>query len=187
MPRASGTLSSSKCDKYIEYINAGRDEITQIVNGCSSIVQFYDINVDDFVKWNPSLKRDNCKLSKGYSYCVSLKNAGSTTLSTSTTESSSTNTAVASEFQTTADEPDPTSTEPTPTSTGVETPTPTQSGIDSNCTKFYKVVKDDGCYAIAIHNGITPADFHQYNPAVKNDCSELWPDHYVCVGVTNGA
>lgn len=105
------------------------------------------------------------------------------------TKSSSANTAVSSESQTTSDESHATSTEPTPTtsSTGVETPTPTQSGIDSNCTNFYKVVKDNGCYAIATDHGITPAEFHEYNPAVKKDCSGLWPDYYVCVGVTDGA
>ncbi|KAK5796865.1 hypothetical protein VI817_006148 [Penicillium citrinum] len=144
MPRASGTLSSSKCDRYIEHVNAGSNEINKLVNSCSSIANFYGINVDDFVKWNPSLDRDDCELSRGYSYCVSLKNA-------------------------------------------VETPTPTQSGIDSNCTNFYKVVKDNGCYAIATDHGITPAEFHEYNPAVKKDCSGLWPDYYVCVGVTDGA
>lgn len=53
----------------------------------------------------------------------------------------------------------------------------------SDCDKFYKVEKGDGCYAIATSHGITPDQFVEYNPAVKKDCSGLWPDYFVCIGV----
>lgn len=75
-----------------------------------------------------------------------------------------------------------TSNDPT-TTMGITTPTPTQSGMASDCDKFYKVEKGDGCYAIATSHGITPDQFFEYNPAVKKDCSGLWPDYFVCIGV----
>ena len=65
------------------------------------------------------------------------------------------------------------------------TPTPTQDGITENCNAFYKVQSGDGCYAIATQYGISLDDFYSYNPAVSNDCSTLYPDFYVCVGVSD--
>jgi hypothetical protein len=51
------------------------------------------------------------------------------------------------------------------------------------CKVFYYVVADDGCWAIANSYGILLDDFYAWNPAVKTDCSGLWPDYYVCVGI----
>ncbi|KAK2858522.1 hypothetical protein FQN49_004646 [Arthroderma sp. PD_2] len=65
---------------------------------------------------------------------------------------------------------------------GTTTPTPTQSGIASDCNKFYHVVKGDGCYDIASANKISLDDFCSWNPAVGKDCGNLWPDYYACVG-----
>ena len=52
-----------------------------------------------------------------------------------------------------------------------------------NCKKFYKVAKDDGCWAIANSNKIDLNDFFAWNPAVGTDCKGLWPEYYVCIGV----
>jgi hypothetical protein len=40
----------------------------------------------------------------------------------------------------------------------------------SGCTKFYLVVANDGCWAIAQSNSIELADFYKWNPAVGFDC-----------------
>lgn len=62
-------------------------------------------------------------------------------------------------------------------------PSPTQTGLSSNCTRFYKVERGDGCWAIANDNNINLDDFYGWNPAVKDDCSMLQAGYYVCLGV----
>lgn len=52
----------------------------------------------------------------------------------------------------------------------------------SGCTEFYLVKPDDGCWAIANDNEISPDDFYAWNPAVGAGCETLQPDFYVCVG-----
>lgn len=69
------------------------------------------------------------------------------------------------------------------TGNGIATPTPTQSGMVSNCNKFYFVVSGDGCYDIAASYGISLANFYAWNPAVGTSCATLYPDFYVCVGI----
>ncbi|KAI0190612.1 hypothetical protein F4808DRAFT_401018 [Astrocystis sublimbata] len=69
--------------------------------------------------------------------------------------------------------------------TGVSTPSPVQTGIASNCNKFYKVKSGDGCWAIADKLGIALADFYSWNPAVKKDCSDLEINVYVCISVSS--
>ncbi|RMJ21666.1 LysM domain-containing protein [Aspergillus sp. HF37] len=74
-----------------------------------------------------------------------------------------------------------------PTTTATPTPTPTQDGMVSNYNQFYMVETGDGCYAIATSHGLTLEQFYSYNPAVGSDCSTLYPDYYVCVGVKKAA
>lgn len=54
--------------------------------------------------------------------------------------------------------------------------------MTAGCTKFYKVISGDGCWAIANANSIALTDFYAWNPAVGSDCQTLQPDYYVCVG-----
>lgn len=75
----------------------------------------------------------------------------------------------------------PSSTQPS----DVVTPSPVQSGITDRCNTFHKVKSGDGCYDIANDHGISLDDFYEYNPAVGTDCSGLFPDDYVCVGVAD--
>ena len=69
----------------------------------------------------------------------------------------------------------------TPTSTGVTTPTPTLSGMTQGCSKFHKVVKDEGCQSIADDAGISETDFLSWNN-IDDDCTNLKYDYYVCIG-----
>jgi hypothetical protein len=71
------------------------------------------------------------------------------------------------------------------TSVATSTPTPIQAGMTKNCNSFYYVKSGDGCYDIADQHRISLNDFYSYNPAVGDDCSKLWPDYYVCVGVAD--
>ena len=57
----------------------------------------------------------------------------------------------------------------------------------SNCNKFYYVQSGDGCWTIANNSGITLDQLYAWNPALNGDCSGLFPDYYVCVGVQGSA
>lgn len=57
----------------------------------------------------------------------------------------------------------------------------------SNCGKFELVSPNAGCYDIAAANSISLSDFYSWNPALNGDCSGLYPDYYVCVGLLSGA
>ncbi|KAJ5036790.1 hypothetical protein NUH16_004669 [Penicillium rubens] len=169
LPVASGTVS--KCAQYEPYYDPGANR-SNTVNTCDYIAYFVGITVDELLQLNPSLSYNSsnpsaCSFQKGYRYCVrSLNGTASGTTSSPTSQSTTTISGTTS------------------ASTGIATPTPTQSGMVSNCNKFYDVVNDDGCYNIAAANSIALDDFYTWNPAVKTDCSGLQPDFYVCVGVT---
>ena len=53
----------------------------------------------------------------------------------------------------------------------------------SNCNKFHWVAKDVLCGQITSYQKITLADFVKWNPSVRNDCSGMWAEVNVCVGV----
>jgi LysM repeat protein len=71
----------------------------------------------------------------------------------------------------------------TSTGDGVSTPTPIQTGMATNCNKFYLVKTGDGCQAIAAEYSIPLSDFYAWNPAVGATCNTLGAGDYVCVGV----
>lgn len=54
--------------------------------------------------------------------------------------------------------------------------------MTSDCIRFYKVEPDDDCYDIAQDAGVALTDFYSWNPAVKDDCSGLQANEYVCIG-----
>lgn len=68
-------------------------------------------------------------------------------------------------------------------SSAISTPYPIQTGMASNCDKFYLVVTGDTCADIASTYDITLANFYAWNPAVGSTCANLWVDDYVCVEV----
>ncbi|KAL3478573.1 hypothetical protein BJX99DRAFT_105093 [Aspergillus californicus] len=78
--------------------------------------------------------------------------------------------------------PTVTTTTATATSTnGVTTPTPTQPGMVSTCDAFHLVSTNEDCASIASANGITQAQFLEWNSGVGAGCSSLWLGYYVCV------
>lgn len=63
-------------------------------------------------------------------------------------------------------------------------PSPTQSGIVSDCTKYYQAVSGDSCQGISDSFGtFSIADFEQWNPAVGSSCDSLFVGYYYCVAV----
>ncbi|KAJ5024029.1 hypothetical protein J3E73DRAFT_259043 [Bipolaris maydis] len=119
------------------------------------------LSVADFFKMNPTVGKDCTGLNVGTMYCLSTLEIGIFA-------------------------PSENNASPSPTSTkapiGSGTPTPIQNGMTAGCTKFYKVISGDGCWAIANANSIALTDFYAWNPAVGSDCQTLQPDYYVCVG-----
>ncbi len=53
----------------------------------------------------------------------------------------------------------------------------------SDCNKFHKVETGQVCQQIADLYGIGLGNFDTWNPRVNVDCSGLWANAYVCVGV----
>ncbi|KAL2807585.1 hypothetical protein BJX63DRAFT_436907 [Aspergillus granulosus] len=133
--------------------NCGAFYLVETGNGCYDIATANNIAIDQLYTWNPALNGDCTGLYPDYYICVGL--VGSTTTTTTTTTASG----------------------------GVSTPTPTQAGMVSGCTSFYYVQSGDGCYDIAANNGIALDNMYVWNPALNGDCSGLWPEYYICVGV----
>ncbi|OAR02189.1 hypothetical protein LLEC1_06775 [Akanthomyces lecanii] len=137
---------------------------------CASLSADWGVAVKDFISWNPSVGA-NCAngLTSGQEYCVEDDGTGSdpttapptsTTLTTTTTTSS------------------------TPTQPTGGVPSPTQDGVAKDCKAWYKVQSGDSCDAIVKKFGaFSTDDFLKWNPAAGNDCTGLWVDYYVCVGV----
>ena len=145
-----------------------------LVYDCADLASDSRITVKQLTAWNPWVGSDcDAGLFAGLSESDSRAVCISVNGTTPTTTTSSGGTASA------------TKTGSSTTSSGVTTPSPVQSGISKNCVIFYDVKSGDGCYDIANDHGITLDDFYSYNPAVGNDCSKLYPDNYVCVGVAD--
>ncbi|KAH8624629.1 hypothetical protein IG631_20094 [Alternaria alternata] len=129
-------------------------------DGCYDIAAAAKIPLDSFYQWNPYVGTDCSKLWSGYNVCI--RTIGFTAPASSTFK---------------------TSTVPTTTKPASNTPTPVQQGMVTGCKKFHKVVAGDGCWDIANNNKIALDDFYKWNPAVKTDCSGLWAQYYVCIGI----
>ncbi|CAG8236588.1 unnamed protein product [Penicillium salamii] len=141
-------------------------------DNCTTIADSNDISVATLVKWNPSLKANCSGLTTDTYICVDAPSSSaipsSTRLPSSSTSKSS-------------------SRGSTSTTSGVSKPSPVQTGMASDCIRFYKVQADNDCYDIAQEAGVALDDFYSWNPAVKNDCSGLEKDVFVCIGVSGYA
>lgn len=71
--------------------------------------------------------------------------------------------------------------QPTPVKPGPSAPT--QAGIAPNCAQYYTVAAGDGCEKIEKQFGIMFQQLKQWNPAIGDDCLNLWVNYAVCVAV----
>ncbi|KAJ5135357.1 uncharacterized protein N7515_004635 [Penicillium bovifimosum] len=109
---------------------------------CYAVVTSYgNFTLDQFYTWNPAVKNDCSGLQPGYYVCVGVSG------STATTTTSRTTTAA-------------------PTATTTSAYSPQQSGIASNCDRYYFVESGNTCAVIAADYGITLSNFYAWNPAV---------------------
>ncbi|KAI1281721.1 carbohydrate-binding module family 50 protein [Xylaria sp. FL0933] len=127
---------------------------------CSNIAAAYGIPLQSFYAWNPAVGSSCLNLIAGDYVCIGTTTS-SATMTTSTSKSTTT----------------------TP-GNGISTPTPVQTGIASNCNRFYLVQNGDICDTIAAAEGISVSDLYAWNPAVGvNTCKDLDVGDYICVGV----
>ncbi|KAI1360466.1 carbohydrate-binding module family 50 protein [Xylaria arbuscula] len=125
---------------------------------CDTIVAAYGIPLSNFYAWNPAVGSSCTTLIPGDYVCVGII-ASSVTTTTTTTKATTTS------------------------GNGVSTPTPVQTGIATNCNRFYLVQSGDVCDTIVAQYGIALTNFYAWNPAVGSSCTKLIPGDYVCVGV----
>ncbi|KAL7902726.1 carbohydrate-binding module family 50 protein [Trichoderma sp. SZMC 28014] len=128
---------------------------------CKSILDIYEISFANFYSMNPSVGPDCSGLTVGTNYCVSTYPNG----------------------EDPNEDWDGDDSIPSISPTGIITPTPTQSGMVSNCNRFYDVHSNDGCSAIARSQHVDLSSLYKWNPAIKTDCSGLQASVYVCVGI----
>lgn len=143
---------------------------------CTQVCLSYAIAINLFVEANPSLNKTtyDSDMIVGDAYCIDPLDGWDLTRTSDTSNSTATATATA------------TATTVTATATGTSTaatPSPTEPGATADCTAWHYVVSEDTCYDIAQTAGISLSDFYSWNTAVGDDCSGLWLDYYVCVGV----
>lgn len=131
--------------------------IAQSDDSCADVAKEYGLTLAEFIALNTNVDMSCNGFWVDYAYCVD----GVVLASTTTTSSVATTTSA----------------------TSVTTPTPTQAGMASSCTAFYEAVANDGCYDIAQTHGITLDQFYAWNPAVGDDCGQLWPNYWYCVSV----
>ncbi|KAF5633930.1 uncharacterized protein FTJAE_6916 [Fusarium tjaetaba] len=65
----------------------------------------------------------------------------------------------------------------------IQTPEPIQKGMTGNCNKFHYVTPTTTCQAVLDHYKISLADFVKWNPAVGEDCTNMWAGTNACVSV----
>jgi LysM repeat protein len=70
---------------------------------------------------------------------------------------------------------------PETTPTPVPAPGPTTPGVTQTCYKWYGVVSGDDCDKITRANGVSFAQFREWNPYIDETCSNLWADTYYCI------
>ncbi|GAM42975.1 hypothetical protein TCE0_044r17416 [Talaromyces pinophilus] len=158
-PGVAAPGTTSQCSAWVAYSSS----LT-----CASIEESYGISSGNFASWNPIVvsSGSGCSLLPGLDYCVQV-NFQSSTPTTTTVSTTST----------------PTTFVTTTSGDGISTPSPVQTGIASNCDKFYLVQSGDQCGIIASNAGISLAQFYAWNPAVGSSCQYLYLGDYVCIDV----
>ncbi|KAK6515170.1 hypothetical protein TWF506_007515 [Arthrobotrys conoides] len=140
---------------------------------CLVVAALNAISVDDFIKWNPSLKaEDVCDqlIVPGTAYCVQVSAPPPPPPPPSPTS-------------TTKDVPKPS---PTVPGNGISTPSPIQAGMIKSCNKFHLVASGQTCEAITSKFSLSIAILYKWNPAIGPQCTTMWANTYLCIGVIGG-
>lgn len=79
-----------------------------------------------------------------------------------------------------ADEPAPTPVNPV---NGVKTPSPIQAGMVTECNMFHHVESGQNCHDVERLTGASVENLVKWNPAIGEDCTSMWANTHLCVGV----
>lgn len=130
---------------------------------CDTIANDAGISLDDFLEWNPEAGADCETLWKDAYVCIGI---------------------IGSEDDGDEDDDPPaTTTTASDPGNGVETPSPVMPKITDDCDEFHFVEDGEICATIVADYGITLEEFVEWNPAVGEECADMWKEAYVCVGV----
>ncbi|KAF3898088.1 Carbohydrate-binding module family 50 protein [Trichophyton interdigitale] len=153
----SPSIPQSECTCYLL-----TDKTDKKYLSCSEIPGFTTLSVSELRALNPWIEQD-CKentftsrLSEDGYLQLCLERSGSSTISTTSS---------------------------TPMPTSLPPSAPTQPGADKNCNKWHVISEGDNCWSISQKYGISLDDFLLWNPGVGKDCSALWLNYGVCIGV----
>ncbi|OAA42199.1 LysM domain-containing protein [Metarhizium rileyi] len=123
---------------------------------CEDIPQFWDIDIIDWIMWNPSLTNDCENFLPGRSYCVEATSVFPPGLWSASSGRQKVNAAVSSCQH--------------------------QDGLVKDCITYHKVRASDTCQNIVDkYRTLTVAEFHRWNPAIGLKCSSLFINYLVCV------
>jgi LysM domain len=157
LPKPSPT-QPGLIDSCVTFYKAiGGDSCTSIISKHGNV-----FSMSQFVSWNPAVGQDCRGLWADTYYCVGVPGTPTPGVSTVTTTLTTMTT--------------------TKPGNGIATPTPIRPGMINDCSDFYLVQPDQGCWEIARKHGITETLLQTWNPAIGDDCSGLWANVYVCVG-----
>ncbi|KAF3196306.1 hypothetical protein TWF106_005015 [Orbilia oligospora] len=169
---------------------------------CATFISKNGISLAHFKEWNPAVGSDCENLWSDTWYCVWGPDYDGEDAWPQTGEL----------VTTLIPSPTPATTSSTTTTTTPNIPGPTREGTVENCNKW--VLADTSCANILSENGITIAQFYDWNPTVNSDCSDtscsniltqegitiaqfyawnptvnsdctgMWPDYAYCVGIS---
>jgi len=120
-------------------------------NTCGDILTLYNLNMDKFYAWNPTVGSACTGLIAGTCYCVSTGPGGVPPPEPDTDDNDDTPTATATTT---------TASMATTTMDGLSTPTPFQAGMVSNCDQVHEVESGDTCFDISKKNGVSLDTFY---------------------------
>ncbi|KAF3941392.1 Endochitinase [Dactylella cylindrospora] len=130
---------------------------------CAAIVEKSGgtLTLSDFQTWNEAAAGTCNGLWANTWACVGISSGSTTTTTAATT------TTTGGSFGTTFPLP----------------PSPTQEGVTDDCNLWHLVVSGDDCSVLATGAGASVDDIIDWNPAVGEQCTNLWGGYYACIGV----
>ncbi|KAK2015703.1 LysM domain-containing protein [Colletotrichum eremochloae] len=125
---------------------------------CDKIAKAHGISVTQLQAWNPSLDAGcyNLNQTTGYQLCVSKPGER-------------------------YEAPKPTTLQPSIPLTAAPVPTNVAADTNRYCGRYYKAVLGDFCNLITMKFGISLSDFIFLNPAINENCTNLYAEESYCV------
>ncbi|KAL4876345.1 hypothetical protein BJY04DRAFT_143001 [Aspergillus karnatakaensis] len=135
---------------------------------CNDIIGANNLDIEQLFEWNAYLDAECTNLVAGDQVCVGAPGALQPTPAPTPTPT-----------------PDPTGSRTTGYATAtVAPPGPVPRGTTKSCGQYYQVRSGDFCDSISDRFSIDLDLFHQINPAINTECTNLVPGLFYCVNPT---